>query len=388
MFTVNAEAGISGEFQVVVRRADGSVRFDSGLQKNLFLDNGLKALFAGEPITNSLGIPESGVTAIYLLDYCVVGDGNTPPAVTDIALSNYVANTNRVAEGSQVTGVEQPESGKHEGFVKQFYGKRFVFSDIKNKNISEVGLSSIVSAKNIGGTNHNNVYYLYTRALIKDSGGSPISVTVQEGELLEVYYQLNRYVDIRKKEGTFRLSTYDGGTAKVDTFEYVLQAHDIRGDRNIVGQYGRANWGTANYAVSTYGVKEADAVLSAAYDIKGGEYAKITHLDTKAISSLTTGELNSNYTSTAKESSNHLRAVIDEVSYAKGEISVTITNGVYTHIHDNGIRAFGISYLGSGASEPKILVVVKDRLNGQGIKKLNSQEWDITYKLKISRWED
>ena len=42
MLELNQNLGIAGEFQVIVRRADGSVRVDTGMQKNLILDNGLK----------------------------------------------------------------------------------------------------------------------------------------------------------------------------------------------------------------------------------------------------------------------------------------------------------------------------------------------------------
>lgn len=34
--------GLSGEFNVIVKRADGTIRLETGMQPNLILDNGLK----------------------------------------------------------------------------------------------------------------------------------------------------------------------------------------------------------------------------------------------------------------------------------------------------------------------------------------------------------
>lgn len=154
---------IAGEVRFVVKRADGKVKTDTGFQKNMILNQGLD-FFGGGKGAN-------------LGSYCVIGSGSSVPANTQTSLDNYVA-AKTGALGSKETGYVEDGSNLYK--VNATYSYRF--TGIGDANISEVGLASTHSSS----TN----YYLCTRALIKDSAGSPTTLTVRTGETLDVFYKL------------------------------------------------------------------------------------------------------------------------------------------------------------------------------------------------------
>ena len=87
MLELNQNLGIAGEFQVIVRRADGSVRIDTGMQKNLILDNGLK-FYLSQKMTNDNAEEEEH--AGWMFSGLVVGSGNQTPTNTDVKLQNFI----------------------------------------------------------------------------------------------------------------------------------------------------------------------------------------------------------------------------------------------------------------------------------------------------------
>ena len=86
----------------------------------------------------------------------------------------------------------------------------------------------------------------------------------------------------------------------------------------------------------------------------------------------------------------HGRGYYEEHNYTTKRITVRATSGINTHIFENGIRAFIFySSVASGAAYTtiaKYLVVVKNKANGQGIKKTNLHEWTLDYTITMGRW--
>lgn len=381
MIKTEQKLGLSGEFQVIVRRADGSIKFDSGMQPNLILDNGIKH-YLGLPMVNSAGKQQTGHKNGFM-NHCYVGTGNKQPAIGDVALQNMVAR--HVVSRDWTHGTEQPDTGLHEGFVKLWKRGKYVFDNINNQNITEVGLATWYGNETIDTVAYNNVYTLVTRALIKDSRGTPIAVTVLQGEILEVVYQINMYVDIKRQTGSFTLTTTKDNQDTVETFDYFMQPYDI-GTADYIN-----NWlmfDSHYHGITSWGVKETDDQLTSDYDLNDEAYQNITHLNTTSFSTKIRDSKRSSST-TNKYADFYLLTTETERSFETRRISYKHVNGIYTHIYPNGIRAYkvGVGYV-NYYQLVQGLVVVKNRTNGQGIKKTNRQLWEFSHSYTINRWEE
>jgi len=380
MIKTEQKLGLSGEFQVIVRRADGSIKFDTGMQPNLVLDNGIKH-YLGLPMVNSAGKQQTEHKSGFMA-HCYVGTGNKQPATSDVALQNMVARNVIARDWTQ--GTEQPDTGLHEGFVKLWKRGRYVFDNINNQNITEVGLATWYGDEIIDTVAYNNVYTLVTRALIKDSRGTPITVTVLQGEILEVVYQINMYVDIKRQTGSFTLTTTKDNQDTVETFDYFMQPYAIGAANHIDAPLVL---GSHRHGITSWGVKETDDQLTSDYDLNDTIYQGITHNDLNNLSQKTTGSSSSSSKVQTKYSDSYLLTTETERSFETRRTSYKHVNGIYTHIYPNGIRAYkvGVGY----AQYPQLvqgLVVVKNRVNGQGIKKTNRQLWEFSHSYTINRW--
>lgn len=381
MINTEQNVGLSGEFQVIVRRADGSIKFDTGMQPNLILDNGLKQ-YLELPTLNNLGKPQA-VRNLRLLRYCCVGTGNQAPQNGDYALQALTTFHREYRD--IVEGFEVPETGKHDGYVKYWTSAKFIFDNIENKNITEVGLASWTGSEIVDGIFQSNLYTLVTRALLKDKQGTPISVTVLKGEVLEIVYQLNFYVDVRRKTGTFNLTTTKDNQDTTATFDYFSQTY---GFSNSGGSYiDYPLYLSGNVGVTTWGVKETDTELSASYDINDAEYQKFKFNNASGVlTDKLTQKLTSFYT-TSVYSNSYLNLEVTERSFETGRITYKCTNGIYTHNHTNGIRAISFAVAaGSDSSVFRNFIAVKNQANGQGIKKNDRQMWEFTCSINVKRW--
>lgn len=179
------EVGIAGEVRCVITRADGSVKADTGFQKNLILNQGLD-FFGGDKGYN-------------INEYCAIGSGNSSPAVTQTKLDAYITQ----AAGTDTT-YDYSYVDKGDGLYRLWEQKKYRFTGLDNVNISEVGLVST-------GTTSTN-YYLTTRALIKDSLGAPTSISVKTGETLDIYYKIHKVIDTRDKAFVVNVLDGDGGS--------------------------------------------------------------------------------------------------------------------------------------------------------------------------------
>lgn len=156
-------SGIAGEFRVVVSRADGSIKTDTGLQKNLILNQGLDFFGGGKGSKFN--------------DKCAIGTGNSAPTVTQNNLDALVAVVSGSDSASSYSYVD-----KGDNLYRTWQERMYRFSNLNNVNISEVGLISTGTSA--------STYYFTTRALIKDSAGNPTSISVKTGETLDIYYRI------------------------------------------------------------------------------------------------------------------------------------------------------------------------------------------------------
>lgn len=165
------QVGLYGEVQVIVKRADGTVRLDTGFFPNVITNLGLDA------IGNGAG----------LFTYCAVGSGNSAPLPTNTKLDNFLT-----------TGLSFHEDSKFDydpvrdtEFYKCSRTVGYRFTGLDNKNISEVGLVSGALP---------NTHTTYTRTLIKGSDGAPTTITVLSGEILELQYRLWQIFSVKDKD--------------------------------------------------------------------------------------------------------------------------------------------------------------------------------------------
>lgn len=159
--------GIAGEVRCVITKADGSIKTDTGFQKNLILNQGLE-FFGGNYGTS-------------MFERCVIGSGNSTPVVTQNQLDLFVD----IRSGTQASSkYDYVADGSNLYKTNRIY--KYQFTNLNKVNISEVGLASQ--------GNISSDYYLCTRALIKDAAGAPTVITILSGETLDVYYKLWRVV--------------------------------------------------------------------------------------------------------------------------------------------------------------------------------------------------
>ena len=165
------QVGLYGEVKVIVKRADDTVRLDTGFFPNVITNLGLDALGNNHNLFN----------------YCAVGGGNSTPLNTNTKLDNFLA------VGSQISSESKYDYDpvRDTEFYKCSRTVGYRFEGLDNKNISEVGLV---------GDYRPEFHSAYTRALIKNSAGEPTVITVLSGEILELQYRLWQVFDVKDKD--------------------------------------------------------------------------------------------------------------------------------------------------------------------------------------------
>ena len=165
------QVGLYGEVKVIVKRADDTVRLDTGFFPNVITNLGLDALGNNHNLFN----------------YCAVGGGNSTPLNTNTKLDNFLA------VGSQISSESKYDYDpvRDTEFYKCSKTVGYRFTGLDNKNISEVGLV---------GDDRPELHSAFTRTLIKNSAGEPTVITVLSGEILELQYRLWQVFDVKDKD--------------------------------------------------------------------------------------------------------------------------------------------------------------------------------------------
>lgn len=387
----------SGEFKIIHKDKDGNIKQELDWQPNMLLENGLKCLFNDAntiPYTNAGNLISPSISYSHIPKYLVIGTGNSDPAYNQIKLDNathivYWNHENGIGDAD----VETPDVAEHSGYLKVSQTFKYSFNTFtENLNITEIGLCAYYE----GDITTTGYYVLGTRALIKDRTGTPLPITVLTGEILEVYYKVNTYIDTRRKTGSFTLTDIDSqGTQTNHTFDYFIQPVNLV--RNIAYDALKRlpNFGT----IYSFGVLEPDDELDANYNLNDEIYNQITYANYSAINQKTfnNGQSKSSYFSKNPNSTleyNHARYDSYSTDWNTKTYTQRITNGINTHNWANGIRAFLLPVLLNTYEASSVeaiiyrqLVVVKNRANGQGIKKINTKEWTVEYSYSIDKWD-
>lgn len=239
--SVNLGGGIAGSFAINVRRADGSIRTALPMQSNLITDNGLAfmngkyAAMASNTGKAPAGYGNSKPNSSYLTSDARVGTGQGTPQNGDTTMF-AVWETNPSVQHQNTVVV--PPNDTHPNHAKITTTMLYTFTNTgdSGQNVTEVGLIAPT-----GGNARD--YYLLTHAMIKDTGGLPTSITVLQGELLELVYELSFYVDIRQQKGTLTLTTQgsDGGETETQ-YDFIAGLANVTGTSNVWGGVTVANF--------------------------------------------------------------------------------------------------------------------------------------------------
>lgn len=115
-----------------------------------------------------------------LLSYAMVGNGTAAESTSSTSLASYLAGTNAILSTGSHSSSTSPPYFDSFTVVKRF--SPGFLSSSSNVNITEVGMGT-----------GNNSGILFTRSLIKDSGGTPVSMTITPIDYLDIYYTLRLY---------------------------------------------------------------------------------------------------------------------------------------------------------------------------------------------------
>lgn len=177
--------GMVGEVRSVVRRKDGSVKLDTGFQKNIILNKGLD--FFGGNAGDSV------------FTYCVIGSGNSTPTNTQTQLDAVIKGV----AGNLFSSKVDYDAALDGNFYKTNSTYKYIFDGFANNtNVTEVGLASQYAS--------TSSYYLCTRALIKDTNGNPTVITLMSDETLEIYYKVWQVFSLVDKTGVIQLEDNNG----------------------------------------------------------------------------------------------------------------------------------------------------------------------------------
>lgn len=195
MLLLNVEQQVQGYFRLEKFKTSddgeeipGSRTVEADWFPNLILDQGLNQM---------------ATTPTYLAA-CQVGSGSTAPAEGQVALVSRVAGTTTVPSSVDAVSPSAP----YYCAVTRTY--RFA-EGVATGNLAEVGVGAAAT-----GTT------LFSRSLIKDSGGNPTTITILADESLDVIYQLRYYAPATDVTGTVVATGNIGGT-----YDYILRAANV-----------------------------------------------------------------------------------------------------------------------------------------------------------------
>jgi hypothetical protein len=156
--------GLSGHITITVTDVEGNVTYQGEEFKNLITDYGLNTAVANAGPLN------------YCMQYCAVGTSSAVPTYGDTSLAAQLGTRTVSGGGSIMYTTGAPN------YILS-YDRTYSFNQGQVVgNITEVGFFQNTTGANCG-----------SRALIKDSGGIPTSITILSTDTLTVRYIL-RYV--------------------------------------------------------------------------------------------------------------------------------------------------------------------------------------------------
>lgn len=246
MIDIHTVDRVSGLYRVQVLDAAGDEKSDTGWFSNLITDFGLDLL--GDCSNTGSGYYNQG--DLNVVGRCAVGTGNTPPAFTDTALASplamYPVSTSPGYANTSFTY-------SYVAGPPVYYSATAVFSFPLGGvvgNIAEVGTGLIKISS-------DTTPYLFSRALIVDSMGTPTTISVTSADQLVVTFQARYYMDTTDTPYSTTISgtTYTGDIRRANitsaTGRYILS----QVDRNTLAQ---------NYIISCTGYNGTIGSISSA----------------------------------------------------------------------------------------------------------------------------
>lgn len=211
---IELKSGLEGIIKLEVIREDGTLKEAEGLNVpfyNLITDSGLNYIISR---ANSSYYDYNLNT---VSRYCRVGTSSTTPTVSDTTLGSQ---TGSASPAGTVTNSVQYTTTPYYSNHQQVY--TFAVGAVSG-NLTEIGFFS----DSTGGT-------MWSRALIKDSGGNPTTLTLLPTEQLKVTYTVRRYIPA-SQTGSFILNT--NGTNS--TINYTITpANILNNERGYCNLWG------------------------------------------------------------------------------------------------------------------------------------------------------
>ena len=192
---IELKSELEGIIKLEIIKEDGTLKEAEGLNipfYNLITDAGLNYV--------------NGIQTIWsCMNYCRVGTSSTPPTINDTTLGSQTGS---------YTFSESSTPSVQSSTLPYYSSTQSVFTFSVggvSGNLTEIGFFSSIS---------NGV--MWSRALIKDSGGNPTTLTILPTEQLKVTYTVRRYLPT-SFTGSFTLNT--NGTNS--TINYTIMPANI-----------------------------------------------------------------------------------------------------------------------------------------------------------------
>lgn len=164
--TANLPIGIEGEYKLTVHRTD-----DKG---NIIESRDVTDWFNNAILNNGLDYLATGTVPC---QYACIGAGSAPVNFADTGLANFTANTSsKLLATVYSRNVSTPPY-----YVEGQFTYRFAAVGV-SRNVTEVGLQTQSASPGVNGN-------MFSRALVVDSGGNPVTISVAAGEILDISYR-------------------------------------------------------------------------------------------------------------------------------------------------------------------------------------------------------
>ena len=221
------ETLLSGRFRLVVRNA-----YTHRITKTCEFNN---------VITNN-GLNNYGYVIAKNLGRCWVGSGNTPPTANDDKLEHALAYTDG-GDRDQCSIIAPSEPNWIcTGKLQYRFEPGTIIGDIR-----EIGISNRTTPKDKETGATTDTFSLWSRALITNSKGEPITITILPDEYLDVFYLLKMHPKNEDIPFSFNLGgvVYNG----VSRLAWVQNTRcNIYNDR----EFGQLNFGTGITVKTVY----------------------------------------------------------------------------------------------------------------------------------------
>lgn len=177
--------GLTGHYKIKTKDAYGNVKQETPWFGNLVTNLGLESLTQGEGADYVAGTnTNAGLSQFrFSRGMLLFGTGTTPPQVTDTALENQVyALDGRTFPGGFINEAVYNAEDETQSYVESLMS--YTDSSFpETLTITEVGVRAV----------SNSHCPLFSRSLIKDANGNPSSITIDQGDYVEVTYRLRAY---------------------------------------------------------------------------------------------------------------------------------------------------------------------------------------------------